>query len=149
MPSQTVKLQCHIKASPETVFDYFCDHELFGQIWPGEIKRIKDSDDSENPNGVGSVRQISIGPIKFEETHITCQRPTLIEYTVTRGSPIKNHLGRINILAAEDGSTHIDYSIEFDPRIPCTGGLIASSLKKDWTKGIQPVIQALENPTLT
>lgn len=144
MPSQNVTLHCHIHASPEKVFDFFSDHESFGRIWPGKTTRIKDSDNPHNPNDVGSVRQISLGPIRFEETQITCQRPHLIEYTVTRGSPIKNHHGRIQILAADDGGTDIDYLIAFDPKIPCTGGLIANNLRKDWARGIEPIIAELE-----
>ncbi len=145
MPSQLVKLNCHIKASPEEVFDFFCDHESFGRIWPGRTRRIKESSDPANPNGVGSIRQICLGPMCFEETQITCDRPALIEYTVTRGSPIKNHLGRICLTAATDGGTDIDYRISFDPRIPLTGALIANSLTKDWSKGIVPIIQELES----
>ncbi len=144
MPSQEVKLHCRIMASPERVFDFFCDHESFGRIWPGKITRIKASDNPDNPNDVGSVRQVCLGPMCFEETQITCQRPSLIEYTVTRGSPIKNHRGRIRITPGADGGTDIDYRIEFDPRIPCTGGLIARNLAKDWSKGIAPIIRELE-----
>lgn len=144
MPSQEVKLSCRIQASPEKVYDFFCDHESFGRIWPGRTTRIKDSELPDNPNGVGSVRQICLGPMCFEETHMTCDRPRLIEYTVTRGSPIRNHWGRIQFTAAADGGTDINYSIVFDPRIPLTGALIAGNLRKDWAKGIQPIIEELE-----
>lgn len=138
MPQQCVRLSAQIDASPETVFDFFCDHESFGKIWTGNFKRIKDSDDPGNPNGVGSVRLISNGPLNFEETQTRCERPEVIEYQVTRGSPIKNHLGRIQLIA-ENGGTRIDYSIEFDPKIPGTGCLIAWTIRRDWNKGIGPV----------
>ncbi len=143
MPSQRVVLTACVQAPPEQIYDFFCDHESFGRIWPGEIRRIKDSDDPGNPNGVGSVRSIKLGPLKFEETHITCDRPLCIQYRVTRGGPIKNHLGTIHF--SPDGSaTRIDYSIEFDPRVPLTGCLIARSLKRDWDRGIKPIITELE-----
>ncbi len=140
--NQIVRLACRINAEPTRVYDFFCDHESFGRIWPGTIKRIKDSDEPGNPNGLGSVRSIQLGPIVFEETHITCQRPQRIQYTVTRGGPIKNHLGTIDFIAEDDG-TRIDYTISFDPRIPLTGCLIARSLKRDWERGIQPIIAEL------
>lgn len=145
MPSQLVKLHCLINTDPEKVFDFFCDHESFGRIWPGKTTRIRESNNPDNPNDVGSIRQICLGPMCFEETQITCERPSLIEYTVTKGSPIKNHKGRIQIKPGTNGGTEIDYSIEFDPRIPCTGGLIARNLYKDWARGIPPIIQELES----
>lgn len=142
MPSQTIVLHADIKAPADLVYDFFCDHESFGRIWPGKTKRIKDSAEAGNPNGLGSMRSITLGPIVFEETYITCERPRQIQYTVTRGGPIKNHLGTINFIDEGD-STRIDYTIAFDPRIPFTGCLIASSLKRDWRRGIQPIIAEL------
>ena len=142
-PKQNVALDCWIRAQPEKVYDFFCDHNSFGRIWPGEIKRIKDSDEPGNPNGLGSVRSIRLGPMVFEETHITCERPHRIQYQITRGGPIKNHLGTINFMA-ENGGTRIDYTIVFDAKIPLTGCLIAASLKRDWLRGIKPVITELE-----
>ena len=143
MPSQKIRLQCHIKAPVEKVYDFFCDHESFARIWPGKTERIKVSDNPEYPNDVGSIRRITVGPVSFEETNITVERPSLIEYTITKGGPIKNHLGRIQF-SGDSSETHIDYSIEFDAKIPLTGGLIASSLEKDWAKGIPPIIAELE-----
>lgn len=143
MPRHRIQLHCRINAPVEKVFDFFCDHESFGRIWPGNTSRIRESSNPDNPNDVGSVRRICIGPICFEETHTVCDRPRRIEYTITRGSPIKNHLGRI-CFSAHGSGTEIQYSIEFDARIPFTGGLIARNLEKDWARGITPVIRELE-----
>ncbi|MDX1495946.1 MAG: SRPBCC family protein [Salinisphaeraceae bacterium] len=143
MPKQLVKLDAVIHADRNKVYDFLCDHESFGRIWPGKTTRIRDGDEPGLPNGIGSIRRIEVGPISFEETHIQCQRPELIQYRITRGSPIKNHLGTIKLID-EEGSTRIDYEIEFEAKIPCTGGLIARSLKRDWEKGIKPIIQELE-----
>lgn len=145
MPSQLVQLDARFSANPETVFDFFCDHESFGRIWQGEFSRIRASEEPGNPNGVGSAREIRLGLMRFEETHTCCERPRLIEYRVTRGSPIKNHVGRIRFIAEPDGSTRVDYTIEFDPKIPFTGGLIARSLKRDWAQGIGPIIKELSD----
>ncbi|MGB1580555.1 MAG: SRPBCC family protein [Nevskiales bacterium] len=144
MSKQQVELSAVIHASRGKVYDFFCDHESFGRIWPGKTTRIRDGDEPGLPNGVGSVRRIQVGPISFEETHTQCQRPELIQYRITRGSPIKNHLGTIRLID-EDGSTRIDYCIEFEPKIPCTGGLLARSLKRDWARGIEPIIRELES----
>lgn len=142
MPSQTVELSATIEADPESIYDFLIDHESFGRIWPSTMTRIRDSDEPGNPNGVGSVRLVKQGLLQFEETHITCERPRLIQYRVTRGGPIKNHLGSIRLIPDASG-TRIHYTIEFDPKIPCTGCLIACLLKRDWARGIAPVAREL------
>ena len=93
MPRHKVVIEHRFQADPATVFAFFADHEQFGRLWPGTTRRIATG--QNDPNGVGSVREIRVGPVRFEETVVTFQRPHLIEYTVTRGSPIKNHHGRM------------------------------------------------------
>ena len=144
MAQQIIHFKLSINASPEAVFDFFCDHESFGRIWPGQTRRIKESQEPGHPNGVGSVREIRVGPTRFEETQTVYDRPNRIEYTVTRGSPIKNHLGQIQLSANPNGGTDIDYRITFEPKIPLTGKLIARSLENSWASGIKPIIRELE-----
>ncbi|HAC26949.1 MAG TPA: SRPBCC family protein, partial [Marinobacter hydrocarbonoclasticus] len=43
------------------------DHHRFGKLVGAPVKRIKDSDQAD-PNGIGSVRKIGIGPLSLEET---------------------------------------------------------------------------------
>ena len=144
MAQHTIEFRLTINAAPEKVFDFFADHESFGRIWPGKTRRIRESSEPGHPNGVGSVREIRVGPTRFEETQTVYDRPNRIEYTVTRGSPIKNHLGQIQLSKNTDGGTDIDYRITFEPKIPLTGKLIARSLENGWAKGIKPIIDELE-----
>ena len=51
------------------VFALFADHERFGKLLGAPVKRIRDSDQAD-PNGLGSIRKIGIGPIGLEETVI-------------------------------------------------------------------------------
>jgi len=147
MPAQRIELTAQIKAPVDKVYDWFDNHERFGRIWPGKFRRVVDSSDPANPDGLGSVREIRVGPIPvlmiFREEMTVCDRPSLLEYRVVGAAPIKNHLGQIRF-REEQGLTLIDYSIEFDSRIPGMGGKIASDLEKQWQQGIQPVIAELE-----
>jgi uncharacterized protein YndB with AHSA1/START domain len=114
------------------VFAAFADHARFGRIMGGRFTRIRDGEDPAEPNGRGSVRELrGLGPV-FEETITRFEPPALIEYTVSRGSPIKNHHGRIVFTDTPEGGTRIDYTIAFEPRIPFTGALIAGVLRRAW-----------------
>ena len=139
MPQQTVRFEQFFAAPREKVFAWFADHEKFGRIWPGTTRRVQDSADGANVNGLGSVRQIRSGGSAFEETIVEFEPPAHIGYAITKGSPIKNHRGDLRFAEVE-GGTRLDYTIEFDPRIPFTGGLIASVLCAAWHRGVQKAV---------
>jgi uncharacterized protein YndB with AHSA1/START domain len=135
-------LEVDIQASPEAVFNYFADHEKFAAIFGGSCTRVKDGDDE--PNGLGSVRRIGPGPLSFDETIVVFDRPNAIHYAITRGGPLKNHLGRIHFLKTPGGGTRVDYVITFESKIPLLGGLVAKALKAAFLRGIPKVEQALK-----
>ena len=142
MPQQTVKFEQFFAAPREKVFAWFADHEKFGKIWPGRTRRVQASADGGDPNGLGSVREIRSGGSTFEETITKFEAPSTIEYRITKGGPIKNHLGRL-LFSETEGGTKLDYTIEFDPKIPFTGGLIASVLCTAWHRGVNKAIEGL------
>jgi uncharacterized protein YndB with AHSA1/START domain len=122
------------------VFGWFADHENLRCVWGGRFRRIKDATGGSNPDGLGSVREIRLGFARFEETITKFQPPAVIEYQVTRGGPIKNHLGRM-VFADADGGTKLDYTISFDAKIPFTGWLIARILSGQWRTGINRAVK--------
>jgi uncharacterized protein YndB with AHSA1/START domain len=142
MAQQTVRFEQFFAAPRERVFAYFGDHEKFGRLWPGSTRRIRDSADGLNPNGLASVREIRTGGSVFEETITAFEPPESIEYRITKGSPLKNHVGRLSFIEVE-GGTRLDYTIEFDPKIPFTGGLIASVLCAAFRRGVQRAVEDL------
>jgi uncharacterized protein YndB with AHSA1/START domain len=135
-----VRFEQYFAAPRPKVFGWFADHENLRCVWGGRFRRIKDATDGKNPNGLGSVREIRLGFSSFEETIVKFQPPTVIEYTVSRGGPIKNHLGRM-LFSDADSGTKLDYTISFDPKIPFTGWLIARVLSGQWRTGVQRAVK--------
>lgn len=142
MPQQTVRFEQFFARPREQVFAWFADHEKFGRIWPGRTRRLQASADPAQPNGLGSVREIRSGGLTFEETITAFEPPARIEYRVTRGGPVRNHRGLL-LFTEVSGGTTLDYTIEFDPKIPFTGGLIASVLCASWHRGVQRAVEDL------
>ncbi len=122
----------------QKVFALFAEHERFGKLLGAPAKRIKDSDQADH-YGLGSVRKIGIGPIGLEETVVGFEPDSLIEYSITSLSPLKNHIGRIRFEDTPDGQTRVNYTITFDDIIPFTGKLIQSALEQGIRKGIKRV----------
>lgn len=137
MASYTIEIQEQYDLPRDRVFALFADHQRLGDILGAPIKRIKDSNQAD-PNGVGSVRKIGIGPIGLEETIIAFEPDSLIEYTVTSISPIRNHLGRMRFDDL-NGKTVVNYTIRFDDRIPFSGRLIGAGLEQAIRRGMKKV----------
>ncbi|MFT4187911.1 MAG: SRPBCC family protein [Aeromicrobium sp.] len=130
-----VRLTQVYSSSPEEVFDKLAEHENLGPVLGANIKRLKDGDTERN--GVGSARTVKIGPLPgFVETTVTADRPTLIEYQITQGSPLRGHWGRQELAATADGGTRLDYTIGFDAAVPGLAPVVAKILTVVIGKGL-------------
>ena len=142
MPQQKVHFEQFFAAPRAKVFEYFADHERLGRVWPGRFRRSQVSADPAQPNGLGPVREIRSSGMTFDETITGFDVPSRIEYRITRGGPIKNHVGTMRF-SEVPGGTKLEYTIEFDPKVPLTGGLLASVLCTAWHRGVQNAIDDL------
>ena len=140
MGQQQIQIRQLFKAPVDTIFNILTDHEAFGQVINAKIKRVVDSQ-GKNKNGVGSVRRISTFPVPaFEETVVAFEPNQLMEYVISKGSPIKNHKGRMEF-SDEQGQTRLVYTIVYDPKLPFL--FLGSILKKAIEKPIRAGLQRL------
>ena len=101
----------------ERLYECFSVHENLSSLFGIDVKRIKEGD--TEPNGVGSVRKLSVkGMMPFEETVTEAIPNERIEYRVTKGTPLRNHLGVQVFSSTGDGRSHLDYTITFDAAVP-------------------------------
>lgn len=129
------------------VFAFFSDHNRMGEVYPAFIRRIQDSNDPQNVNGLGSVRLLVTLPAIFTETITQYTEPSLIEYRISFGSPLKNHIGTMHFTDLGNGTSRLDYTIEFEPRIPYTGFILKNLLEKQVGDAIRELARRLEkNP---
>lgn len=138
MASYTIDIDETYSVSRPRAFALFADHRRFGKLLGAPVKRVKDSEQAD-PNGLGSVRKIGLGPIGLEETIIRFEPDELIEYSITSISPLRNHLGRIRFTDAPGGQTTINYTIRFDDIVPFTGKLVHMALEQGIRKGMRRV----------
>jgi uncharacterized protein YndB with AHSA1/START domain len=120
---------------PEQVFDYFAEHENLDELLGAKITRLRDGTDGHR-NGVGSTRQLKVGPVPpFEETVTVYEPHELIEYEITRGSPLKDHHGSMRFTPEGDG-TNLHYEISFASKLPGVDLLVAQGLRRNVSKGL-------------
>ena len=114
---QRIEFKQRFHAPIQQVFNDMTDHAAFGRLLRVKIRRIKDGADPQYPNGLGSVRRISPpGLPVFEETVIRFDANRRMDYTITKGSPIKNHRGTLQFRADGNG-TQLEYTIRFEPKL--------------------------------
>jgi uncharacterized protein YndB with AHSA1/START domain len=145
MGQLNIRISQSFDAPVETIFNILTDHEAFGQVINTRIKRVVDSQ-GENKNGVGSVRRISAFPTPaFEETVITFEPNQLMEYVISKGSPVKNHKGRMEF-SEEHGQTRLEYSIIFEPKLPFLplGAVVKKAIEKPIRGGLQSLAKRYE-----
>ncbi|MCP5161057.1 MAG: SRPBCC family protein [Hahellaceae bacterium] len=146
MSKQKIFITQTFNAPVSKVFAQLTDHESFGRLLKANIKRVTDSR-GENKNGVGSVRRISAFPAPaFEETVTAFDPDRFMEYKISKGSPLKNHLGQMRFSDA-GGRTTLDYSIEFEPRlpIPLLGALLKFAVEKPISAGLKRLAKSYLN----
>lgn len=144
MALQQIRFEQFFAAPRAAVFAFMADHESFGRLWPGRTRRLRTSEDPAQPNGVGSVREIRVGPMSFEETVTVFEPDSRIEYRVTRGGNLRSHLGVIRFESVP-GGTRMDYTIEFEPRMPVFGNLIAAYLCQGYRRRIHGVVEDISH----
>jgi hypothetical protein len=120
---------------PDRVFLFFSEHENLGPLFGANITRLSNGDDGSR-NGVGSARRLKIGPLPaFEETVTAFLPDRLIEYRITRGSPLKQHLGELSFEPTEAG-TSLEWNITFTTAVPGLELVIAEVLKRRINQGL-------------
>ena len=131
-----IKIEHQYDAPISTVFKKLEDHVEFGRMLNLDVKRIKDGD--QVINGVGSVRRVpSIFNTYYDETILFHKPNEKLIYSVTNGSPVKNHRGIINFKEI-DNYTLVTWNIEFESKypIPYSGSFIKAKIEEGLTWGL-------------
>lgn len=131
---QRVHVTHTFTSDPATVFEKLSEHENLGALFGATIKRVCDGDTSRN--GVGSTRSLKIGLLPaFHETTTKSEPNTLIEYKITKGSPLRGHWGKQVLTPTADGGTLLDYTIGFNVA-PGLSGLVGKAVTNNLKKGL-------------
>lgn len=141
---QTIHFIQDYNVPQSKVFAFFSDHNRWGELFPAFIRRIKDSKDPRNCNGIGSVRLIVAFPMIFRETITGYLEPGLIEYRITSFSPLKNHVGSMRFIDQGIGKSRLDYTIEFEALIPQTGFILKNVLEKQIGNAIRELARRFD-----
>lgn len=137
MRAHHVHIEHRFDKPPERIFAHLAEHENLAELFDAKIKRLRDGESERN--GVGSVRQLKVGPLPpFEETVTVYEEFTRIEYRITKGSPLNDHLG-VMTFAPDAGGTWFVYDIRLGSAIPGVAGFVKAMLTRQITRALPKV----------
>jgi uncharacterized protein YndB with AHSA1/START domain len=143
---RTIRVTRRIAAARERVFDLLADHanyDRFRGIRRSELLR----DGHPTPNGVGALRVVRSGPIRFEEEITTYDRPSQLDYLIVRiNAPYEHEGGRIR-LSYEDGGTFAEWTSVFSVPTPLVGGVQEGVWAYVLGRGFRRVLEDVERMT--
>lgn len=128
----------------EKIWEAFSDHENLGRIFGQRMTRVVDSSDPANINGINSVRKIHVPLIAFEETIRKSEKPRLIEYQISKDSPLTHHYGTILFQSLPGGKSAIDYTIELGSNVPLWAPFVKALLSVAIGGSIKKYAKSLE-----
>ena len=136
MKIHEIKVYQEFDAPIGQVWDAFNDHVNFGKMMGQKVTRVLDSTDPDNINGVGSVRSMNLPMVPCEETIVKSEKPNLIEYKISKGTPLHHHYGRMQFKDLPEGRSAISYTIELGSKVPLIGGIVKTALNKGIAAGL-------------
>jgi uncharacterized protein YndB with AHSA1/START domain len=123
---------------PERIFDLLAEHENLAAVFGTKVSRLQDGADGKR-NGVGSRRQLQIGRLPpFEETVTEFVPFERIVYRITKGSPLRGHVGTMTFVP-KDGGTRFIYDIRIASPLPGLAPTVRAMLTRSIVKAMPSV----------
>jgi hypothetical protein len=124
---KTITVTRTIPAPIEKVFDLLADHANYkANFGVKESKLIREG--KPDRNGLGAVRYIDAGPIKFEEEVTFYDRPRGYDYLITKCSAPLEHQGGQIRFESVGGATKVTWTSVMRVKVPLLGGLLTKVL---------------------
>jgi uncharacterized protein YndB with AHSA1/START domain len=135
-----VHVEHDFSKSPEAIFAHLAEHENLAAIFGAKVTRLNDGE--QERNGVGSRRQLQIGPLPpFEETVTEFEPSERIVYRITKGGPLRGHVGTMTFVP-KDGGTRFMYDIRIASPIPGLAPIVRAMLTRSIVRSLPAVEQA-------
>jgi uncharacterized protein YndB with AHSA1/START domain len=138
MRAHWVHVEHDFTKSPERIFTHLAEHENLAAVFGTKVRRLEDGADGER-NGVGSRRQLRVGALPpFEETVTEFVPFERIAYRITRGGPLRGHLGTMTFVP-KDGGTRLIYDIRIASPVPGLAPLVRTMLTRSIVRSMPAV----------
>jgi len=140
----TVDVNLTLDAPIEAVFEHLVDHARY-ETFEGVRGSVLVREGTDERNGEGAQRKITLAATTLWEDIVGFARPTLLEYKIVRARPplVRHVLGRV---ALEDvgGQTKVRWTSEFYVRLPVVRRIIEPKLVKAFHTAFTSMLREIE-----
>src|SRR3954447_6992054 len=111
---RSIRVERHLAAPPESVFEILADHAHYDRF-DGIRRSQLVKEGSPDANGLGAVRWIWLGPLRFQEEVTAYEAPSRLDYRITdvKGLPFSHEGGSIR-LEPDGTGTHALWTSVFE-----------------------------------
>ena len=132
-----------LNAPIEDVFELLSDHRGYIRFRGFTLAELVREGESE-PNGVGALRRLHTGGLKFDEESTAFERPTRMDYLIREINAPLVHEGASIVLSPTGGGTRVRWTSDSTVRIPLIGGLAAAAASVAIRRGFGRVLDDVE-----
>jgi uncharacterized protein YndB with AHSA1/START domain len=138
---RSIRVERRLDAPPEAVFEVLADHARYNRfdgIRRAELVEPGDPD----PNGLGAVRWLWLGPLRFEEEITAFDPPRRLDYLIrqVKGLPFRHEGGNIR-LEPDGPGTNAVWTSSFEIPVPVVGGAMDRVFKSQLERGFARVLE--------
>ncbi len=130
----TIDLDKTLAAPIDEVFELLSDHAAYTQF-RGIRKAALQREGASERNGVGAMRALAFGPIRFEEEITAFERPTRMDYVIRKVNLPLDHDGGTIALSEAGSGTRVRWRSTFSVTLPVVGGALGAILAAIFRRG--------------
>ena len=142
-----IHVQYTLNTDIETVFDAISDHAAYGKFNAVRFAQlVEPSSEYDEPNGLGALREVHVGPLQLHERITKFERPTQMDYHIESSKPvdIRHNLGSIKLTAVDAEHTHVSWESQGFIQMPLIGWLIDKRFSQLGAKGFLSILKHIE-----
>lgn len=140
---QTISVRQTIRAPIEKVFDLISDHADYKQF-PGVSDSRLLKLGSPTRNGVGAVRQVKSGLASFTEEITRYERPTRLDYLISRSFPPLRHQGGTVRLEKIPDGTLVTWTTTMEVKVPLLGRVLTPVFARMLSKALAGILHDID-----
>jgi len=135
-----VRLEKQLAAPMEGVFDALADHARYDRFRPiSRSELVRDGDTDRN--GVGAVRRLRSGLLRFEEEITAYERPRRLDYLITdMNFPIEHDGGSIRFEPTPDG-TRVLWTSTFRIPVQLVGAALEAAFRRGLNRSFTQILE--------
>jgi uncharacterized protein YndB with AHSA1/START domain len=138
---RSIRVERRLDAPPEGVFENLADHARYDRF-DGIRRSVLAERGNPEPNGLGAVRWLWVGPLRFEEEITAFEPPSRLDYLITdvKALPFRHEGGSIR-LEPDGTGTRAVWTSSFEIPIPLIGSAMDRVFKGQLERGFGRLLE--------